>query len=117
MLGTLITTHSLFNCLIGGKVDSMRRTYINGNQSMLLQRIVFYIPAPTMTLEIPRHKEVAPSILVIVETAFVRLVYIPPGEGLMICRRVCVMLSVWFRIQDKWIITLSRSTGYITECS
>lgn len=49
----------------------------------------FCLPAPTTTLDIPRHKVLKPSNLDIVERALETPVYIVPPED-MTCIRVCV---------------------------
>lgn len=84
MLSPIITPHALLDCLVSSEVYGMCRACpITQLLPTSAERDKRHIPAPTMTLEIPRHSDAAPSIFVIVETALVRLVYIPPGEGFM----------------------------------
>lgn len=58
----LVATHGVLHSLVGRKVDRMRRPWesISDNTAELP---VFWqdLPAPTITLDMPRHKLVKPS--------------------------------------------------------
>ena len=74
MLISVITPHSLLDCLIGREIDSMSRTCTGILIPCNFCNSYFRLPAPTTTLVMPLHIDVTPSILEMVETAFERLV-------------------------------------------
>lgn len=72
------------------------------------------------TLESPLHSAVKPSARDIVTMALDMPLYMALGEGLTICILVCLQVSA--SPTDSLALcqqlrTLSKSTGYITECS
>ena len=77
-------------------------------------------PAPTTTLERPLHSDAYPSTREIVAIALPRPLYIAAGVGLTTCIRV---YATWSAIAPflsravSFLLTLSRSMGYMTECS
>ena len=73
MLSAFVAPHSLLDRLVCSKIDGMRRACTTIYFPLRVPDN-HHIPAPTITLDIPRHSEAVPSIFVIVETAFVRLV-------------------------------------------
>ena len=88
-------------------------------------------PAPTTTLDTPRHSDMYPSTLEIVAIALPMPLYIAAGVGLTTCMRVCAekacqplshphprpSLSASLGRECMSLRTLSRSMGYMTECS
>lgn len=66
-----IATRKIFNNFVGTKVDRVRRTYIEPSVPERSNSFpVVFLPAPTTTLDIPRHNVRNPSNLEIVERAF-----------------------------------------------
>ena len=77
-------------------------------------------PAPRMTLDNPLHSDMYPSTLEIVAIALPIPLYIAAGVGLTTCIRVYDAWSAllpWPLSTHPLVLTLSRSMGYMTECS
>ena len=77
------------------------------------------IPAPMTTLDSPRHNDMYPSIREIVAIALPMPVYMAAGVGLTTCIRVydACQQSRTFLVSATSNAYLSRSMGYMTECS
>lgn len=77
-------------------------------------------PAPITTLDNPLHNDQNPSARDIVTMAFEMPLYMALGEGFTICILVYLQLAhrpKAARKHEELLHTLSRSTGYMTECS
>lgn len=75
----LVTAHEVFHGLVGGKVDGVCRAWINDDMTSVstrkkkrpsIRRVrdegpAHGVPAPTTTLDMPRHKLRMPSVLAI----------------------------------------------------
>jgi hypothetical protein len=92
ILPTLITPKSVFCGFVRSKVDCVRRTcavLVSPDASCQLCRgSCGYQPAPSTTLDSPRHSVLKPSTLDMVIMALEMPEYTAVGEGLTTCIRV-----------------------------
>lgn len=95
---SFIAAHSLLDRLVRRKVDCMRRAWLPRQLFCLplpYLRIPS-VPAPTITLDTPRHNALMPSTLDIVAIALETPVYTAAGVGLTTCIRV-------YNIDDQYV--------------
>lgn len=119
-----VAAHGLFDDLVGREVDGVCGSWIMlisfSVLLLALQRIRMDAPAPKTTLDSPRHSDIYPSTLEMVAIALPMPLYIAAGVGLTTCIRVChrpVSRSSHLSLHRHPDHTLSKSIGYITECS
>jgi len=84
----LVAAHRLLDCFICCEIYCVSRSCLP-RQILLHNCLAPVIPAPTITLEIPRHNAPTPSTLDIVAIALDTPVYTAAGVGLTTCMRVC----------------------------
>ena len=92
---SLVSTHCLLDCFICREIYCVSRSYAPC-QILLHNRLTPGIPAPTITLDIPRHNAPTPSTLDIVAIALDTPVYTAAGVGLTTCMRVYGRISKFF---------------------